>query len=374
MSLPAVMPALALLLQSQPTTAPTTPPVAAAPAAAPVVVYPMGRVVPPRRGGRHAKGDPFERFNRFWFRRQQGFDRHFLRPTALGYKHVVPNFLRTAFRNFFSNLGEPLVALNYVLQLKPGKAVETATRFVMNSTLGLGGAIDIAKSPAIRLPHRPNGLGDTLGYYGVKPGPYLFLPLLGPTTLRDLIGGQGEAVILPFVVGAPFDRAEYQVPRAVLTGLDARAEADGDLRAILGDAVDPYATFRSVFLQDRAGEIANLHGPGWAPKGHAPALADPLTDPAAATTGTSSRELQSPLVDPAASPPTPQDPVTVPPAAQQSTARELQDPLADPAAAPAPQGSVTPATTSPTPQSTARELQDPLTDPPPPQTSTSTPN
>ena len=353
MILPAMMPALVLLLQTQPVVRSAEPvaPVSTASKAAPAVDYPMGHVVPPSRG-RHAKGDPFERFNRYWFRRQQGFDRHFLRPVALGYKHVVPNLLRTGLRNFFSNLGEPLVLLNYMLQLKPGKAVETATRFVLNSTSGLGGAGDVAKSPAIRLPHRPNGLGDTLGYYGVKPGPYLFLPVLGPTTLRDLIGGQGEAVILPFVVGTPFDRAEFQVTRAVSTGLDARAEADSDLRAILGDAVDPYATFRSVFLQDRAGEIADLHGPGWVAKDHRTAIEEPLVDPAAAT-GRGARELQSPLIDPAASPPVPQDPpaaaaptASAPPAP--SKARELQDPLTDPAApatAPTPVQAPAPAST-----------------------------
>lgn len=301
MILPALAPVLALLVQAQPVAPPASATTAPVPPAATAPVAGKAR--------HHVKGDPLERYNRYFFRRYQGFDRHFLRPVALGYKHVVPKALRSGLRNFFSNLGEPLVFLNYVLQLKPGKAVETATRFALNSSLGIGGTIDIAKSPGIRLPHRPNGFGDTLGYYGVGPGPYLFLPLLGPTTVRDLIGGQAEAVILPFAVGTPFDRAEYQVTRAVVTGLDARAEADSDLNAILGDAVDPYATFRSVYLQDRAGEIAQLHGPG-----HAGAKADDLRDP---------------LADPAAIPPAPADPATVPPA---STARELQDPLADPAA------------------------------------------
>jgi phospholipid-binding lipoprotein MlaA len=347
MILPAMVPAAALLIQApQPATAPASPaPVATPVVSAPAVSTPgdtMGRVVPARRG-RHAKGDPFERFNRYWFRRQQGFDRHFLRPAALGYRHIVPRFVRTGLRNVFSNLGEPLVFLNYVLQLKPGKAIETATRFAMNSTLGLGGVVDVAKSPAIRLPHRPNGLGDTLGYYGVKPGPYLFLPLLGPTPLRDLVGGQGEAVILPFAVGTPFDRAEYQVTRAVVTGLDARAEADDDLKAILGDAVDPYATFRSVFLQDRAGEIANLHGPRWHASARSSELTDPLADPAAAggsgATGSDARVSQSPLVDPAASPPSSPAPA--------STARELQDPLTDPAMPAAPAQAQAPAPATP---------------------------
>ena len=329
MILPALAPALALLLQAQSVStasppASVEPPPGATPAARASwrLDRSMGRPLPVQPV-HHAKGDPLERYNRYFYRRQQGFDRHFLRPVALGYKHVVPNLLRTALRNFFGNLGEPLVFLNYLLQLKPGKAA-TATRFAMNSTLGIGGVVDVAKTPAIRLPHRPNGFGDTLGYYGVGPGPYLFLPLLGPTTLRDLVGGQAEAVILPLAVGTPFDRAEYQVTRAVTTGLDARAEADGDLHAILGDAVDPYATFRSVFLQDRAGEIAQLHGPARSRAAPTVELRDPLSDPATGTV----RELQEPLADPAA-------PVPAPSAAIQpapSTARELQDPLTDPAA------------------------------------------
>ena len=252
---------------------------------------------------------------------------------ALGYKHVVPNLLRTGLRNFFSNLGEPLVLLNYMLQLKPGKAVETATRFVLNSTIGLGGAVDVAKSPAIRLPHRPNGLGDTLGYYGVGPGAGLVVP------------GRGAPPQPP-----PCPRPLARVPPPTTTGLDARAEADSDLRAILGDAVDPYATFRSVFLQDRAGEIADLHGPGWVAKDHR--TAEPLVDPAAAT-GRGARELQSPLIDPAASPPVPQDApaaaaLTAGAPPTPSKARELQDPLTDPAApatAPTPVQAPAPAST-----------------------------
>ncbi|WP_174298460.1 MlaA family lipoprotein, partial [Sphingomonas bacterium] len=272
MILPAIAPALALLVQLSP--------MASAPSAvagAPATTTVAAQTEPPAHP-RHVRGDPFERTNRYFFARQQSLDRHFLRPVALGYKHVVPKLLRTGLRNFFSNLGEPLVFLNYVLQLKPGKAAATAARFAFNSTLGIGGTVDVAKVPAIGLPHRPNGFGDTLGYYGVGPGPYLFLPLLGPTTLRDLIGGQGEALIVPFLVGTPFDRAEYQVTRAVTTGLDARAESDCDLKAVLGDAVDPYATFRSVFLQDRAGEIANLHGPARAAAAPSKELGDPLDD------------------------------------------------------------------------------------------------
>jgi phospholipid-binding lipoprotein MlaA len=273
---------------------------------------------------RHAAGDPLERLNRRFFRSNQKFDRALFRPTAMGYKHAVPRPVRSALRNIFSNLGEPIVFLNYLLQLKPGKAAETAVRFAINSTIGLGGALDLAKQPSIRLPHRPNGLGNTLGYYGVRPGPYLFLPFVGPTTLRDLLGGFGDGAVLPTAVGTPFDRVEYQVPKGVITGLDARAEADDELGTLFAGAVDPYATLRSVFLQNRAGEIAQLHG---RPKVTATQgeLDDPLADLAAGGSvgaqpvQSSAAELQDPLADPstpAASPP------------------DMQDPLSDPAAAP----------------------------------------
>lgn len=297
--------------------------VALAPAQAAATPPPTVRVVAPHT---HAPGDPYERFNRGMFRRHQSFDRHILRPAALAYKHVVPAFLRGAFRHIISNLGEPVVFVNYLLQGKPGKAAETLGRFTINSTLGLAGAVDVAKLPGVKLPHRPNGLGDTLGFYGVKPGPYLFLPFIGPTDLRDLFGGQADGFLLPVAVGHPFDQAKFDVPRALVSGLDQRAEADADLHALLDDAVDPYATLRSVYLQDRAGEIAQLKGRP-AASTTAPELGEPLADPGGGHTppGAATPELQDPLADPAAAKP-------APPAAAPSSTPELQDPLADPAA------------------------------------------
>ncbi len=331
MSLPAL--ATALLLSPVAQVAPPQIPAAAQPA--PALADPLAdpATMPAsfvsKRKRHHARGDPFENVNRYVFKRYQKFDRYFLRPTALGYKHVVPKPLRVGLRHFFSNLGEPLVFLNYLLQLKPGKAAETAGRFLVNSTLGVGGVFDVAVQPAIRLPHRPNGLGDTLGYYGVRPGPYLFLPLVGPTTLRDLVGGQAEAVIVPFTIGTPFDRAEYQVTRAVTTGLDARAQADQDLDALLRDAVDPYATFRSAYLQDRAGEIANLHGRrvNVTPTAE---LGDPLADPAAGAPAPADPAPASPAPAPAVSAPAPAPTDASAPKPGAATP-ELGDPLTDPA-------------------------------------------
>jgi phospholipid-binding lipoprotein MlaA len=250
---------------------------------------------------RHAAGDPLERFNRDMFGKQQKFDTAIFRPAAMGYKRVVPKPVRSGLRQFFSNLSEPIVFLNYMLQFKPGKAAETLARFSINSTLGLGGLIDIAKTPGIRLPRRDNGFGNTLGFYGVKPGPYLFLPFIGPTSVRDLIGGQGDGLVLPLAVGKPFDRLEYQIPRGVVTGLDLRAESDDELRALFDGAVDPYATLRSAYQQSRQGEIDALHGGmrSSSPTELRDDLADPAGSEARVQDAPPPAELSDPLTDPA---------------------------------------------------------------------------
>lgn len=261
---------------------------------------------PPLHVG-HAPGDPLEKFNRSMFSIHQKLDRAVFRPAAMGYKHGVPKPVRSGVRHFFSNLGEPIVFANFMLQLKPKSAIRTAVRFLINSTIGIGGTIDVAKGKAFELPHQPNGFGDTLGFYGVKPGPYLFLPLIGPSDFRDFIGGQADGLALPLIIGKPFDRIEYQVPKAVLTGLDQRAESDADLHALLDDALDPYATLRSVYLQDRAGEIAALKG-----KAADVSMPGDLEDPAAsakpAAPASTAPELQDPLADPATASPQPEAP------------------------------------------------------------------
>jgi phospholipid-binding lipoprotein MlaA len=251
------------------------------------------------------RGDPLEGFNRAMFGLHQALDKSIYRPVAMGYQHIVPKPVRSGLRNFFGNLTEPVVFLNYLLQFKFGKAAETLARFTINSTLGVGGLFDIAKTKDFNLPHRNNSFGDTLAYYGVGPGPYLFLPLMGPTTLRDVLGGPLDGAVLPLAVGKPFSDWRYQLSSGAITGLDLRAESDPELRALFGGAVDPYATLRSVWLQNRAAEVAGL-------RHHRVDVQSPS-------------ELDDPLRDPGG-------PVASPP---ESNARELQDAMADPAA-PAP--------------------------------------
>jgi phospholipid-binding lipoprotein MlaA len=252
----------------------------------------------------HYPGDPLEGFNRAMFGLHQGLDKALYRPVAMGYKHVVPKPARDGLRNAFSNLNEPIVFLNYLLQLKFGKAAATLMRFTLNSTLGIAGLFDVAKTPSFKLPHHDNSFGNTLAYYGVKPGPYLFLPLIGPSTLRDALGGPLDGAVLPTAVGKPFTTWEYQVGSGAIVGLDQRAEADPELKALFGGAVDPYATLRSVWLQNRAAEVSDLHHHDQATPDTAPELGDPLADPAAgkAPPHSDARELQDPMSDPAAAP------------------------------------------------------------------------
>ncbi len=255
--------------------------------------------------------DPLEGLNRISFDVSQALDKVLIRPAAMVYKTVVPRPLRDGVRNGLSNLGEPLVLVNDILQLKPKRALRTLGRFLLNSILGLGGLFDVAKDKKFRLPHHPNSFSDTLGFYGVKPGPYIYLPLFGPMVLRD-VADRFQGNLSGAVVDNPLFRDGRGIAFEIVAGLDLRAENDAELKALLDDAIDPYATFRSTWLQDRQGEIDALKAPDGVDPGSQP-TASPLDDP---------------LIDPA------------PPPASQSEAKPaadpLDDPLEDPAAKPAP--------------------------------------
>jgi phospholipid-binding lipoprotein MlaA len=227
--------------------------------------------------------DPLESFNRISFGFSQVVDKVVIRPAAMVYRHAVPKPGRDGVHNVLSNLGEPLVFMNDLLQLRPDRMIRTLGRFLINSTLGLGGLFDIAKRQPYNLPHHVNSFGDTLGYYGVKSGPYIYVPIIGPTTLRDAIGS-AEGLLPPMAIGKPFDRKDYQLSTNVADGLDQRERNDDDLKAMLHDAIDPYATFRANYLQNRAGEIASLKARETDPQTSSATgdpLADPLADPAA---------------------------------------------------------------------------------------------
>ncbi len=206
-------------------------------------------------------GDPLAKVNETSYDVLQSVDDAFVGPVANVYEKGVPRPLRMALRNFIRNLRDPVVAAAFMLELKPGKAFETVGRFGINSTIGIGGTIDVARSKPFNLPYRQNGLANVLGYYGVGPGPYLFLPLVGPTTVRDLFGLIADRLAVPLAVGTPFNKPYYAIPIGVIDSLDYRNEADEDFRR-LRNAADPYATYRRVYLQSRIDQIEALHGRG----------------------------------------------------------------------------------------------------------------
>lgn len=208
---------------------------------------------------RHAPGDPLAAVNAKSYAVTQSVDKAFVGPVALGYRHVVPSPIRSGLHNFIFNLREPTIFVNYLLQIKPGKAAETLCRFTINSTLGIAGFVDVAKRHPFSLPHRPNGFADSFGYYGIKPGPYVFLPLIGPTTLRDILGGALDRLLLPVAVGAPFNQLAWSVPTGVVSSLDHRVEIDDRLHRIRSDS-SPYAAMRIDYLARRQAEIDGLKG------------------------------------------------------------------------------------------------------------------
>ena len=210
--------------------------------------------------GQSERIDPLRALNAESFAIVQSVDGAVTRPVALAYQRTVPAPVRSGLRNFLGNLQEPVVFLNYLLQFKVGKSVETLGRFSINSTIGAAGLFDIAKRRPFNLPHRNNGFAYTLGYYGVKPGPYMYLPLMGPTTLRDLAGRLIDLSVLPFAVGQPLNDPAFVIPTTVLRLVDERAESDEATRKLLDGADDPYSTIRTEYLRLRQAEIDALRG------------------------------------------------------------------------------------------------------------------
>lgn len=136
--------------------------------------------------------DPWEGFNRRMYYFNAKFDEYVFLPVVTGYKAVTPDFAETGISNFFSNLGEVPTFLNALLQAKGSVAVKTFGRFVVNSTVGLFGLFDVATPIGIK--EQNEDFGQTLGYWGVDTGPYLVLPILGPSSVRDAAGSVVDMV------------------------------------------------------------------------------------------------------------------------------------------------------------------------------------
>ncbi len=204
-------------------------------------------------------GDPAEQFNATSYRITQAVDQALVEPLAYAYRDGLPEPIRDGLGNVVRNLGEPSNALNFLLQGKVGKAFKTLGRLAINSTIGVGGLFDVAGKPAIDLPYRRNGFANTLGFYGVGPGPYLYIPVTGATTARDLFGNTLDQLLLPFVVGEPFNRTDFALGYFMVNGLDQRLAFDEEIAAIRATE-DPYGVRRETYLEKRRREIAALKG------------------------------------------------------------------------------------------------------------------
>ncbi len=204
--------------------------------------------------------------NKITYAVMQKADDVFVAPAMHVYRDVLPKPLRTGLHNFFFNLTEPVNALNYMLQLHPGNALRTVARFGINTTIGIGGLVDVAKKKPFNLHYRPNGFANTLGYWGIGPGPYFFLPLVGPTTLRDLVGTLLGQAALPAFLGGPFNTRYYVIGAGIVTQLDYRVIVDADLAKVRASG-NPYSSYRQAYLKTRYEEIEALHGRGPLAKG-----------------------------------------------------------------------------------------------------------
>lgn len=189
--------------------------------------------------------DPLEPLNRVVFSFNDGLDKYVARPAAVEYTKITPSPLRTAISNFFSNISDLGNFANNLLQLQITDATEDLMRFALNSTFGLGGLLDWA-SPA-GLPKHHQDFGLTLGHYGVPSGPYLVLPLLGPSSLRDSTGW----IFSYFTTPTTYLPIDVSVPLFGVNFISSRADLLGATDLLSQAALDKYAFVRDAYTQRR---------------------------------------------------------------------------------------------------------------------------
>ena len=200
--------------------------------------------------------DPWEPFNRGVFAFNDAADRAIFKPAATVYRDVVPSLVRAGVTNFFGNLEDAWSFVNSLLQAKPAAAIDNFMRFSVNTFFGLGGVLDIATEARIER-HRED-FGQTLGYWGVSTGPYLVLPLFGPSTLRDTI-----ALPVDFKgdIAANVDHIPTRNSLKVLDQLDTRASLLSVSSALDEVALDKYTFTRDAFLQRRSNAVFDGNPP-----------------------------------------------------------------------------------------------------------------
>ncbi len=201
----------------------------------------------------NAPYDPYESFNRKVFKMNLALDRNVARPLAQGYVAVVPKPAREGVHNFLGNLDQPVIFINKVLQGEPDDAGDTLARFFVDSTAGIGGLINVASLMGI--PDHSTDFGITLGRWGINQGPFLMLPLIGPTTPRDLTGMLVDIGLNPSTYIQYRSSLYYGLGAGFLGILDARAQRLGQVESLEQTSLDFYATTRNLYLQYRAAKV-----------------------------------------------------------------------------------------------------------------------
>jgi phospholipid-binding lipoprotein MlaA len=217
--------------------------------------------------------DPLEPTNRVFYKIDDTLDTVLLKPAAEAYRYVLPDTVRTGIHNVLNNLGGPVRLTNDTLQGKPARAGDTMMRVLINTTAGLVGIFDVAKD--VGYPDHDNDFGLTLANWGVPEGPFLYLPVLGPSGPRDATGFGVDIAIDPFTwVGN--GRIGYHIAswsKTAIAALDTRSRLLDAITSVKKTALDPYATFRSLYRQNRAGKLETLQAdnratiPIWWPQG-----------------------------------------------------------------------------------------------------------
>jgi phospholipid-binding lipoprotein MlaA len=197
--------------------------------------------------------DPYEAQNRQIFAFNQAVDNAVMLPVAKFYVRAVPELARDGIHNFLVNLDVPVTFANDVLQADPDRAANSFGRFVINSTFGIGGLIDVAAKAGV--PEHSSDFGETLGVWGVGDYPYLVLPVLGPSNPRDAFGYGVDIALDPSTWISWRSSIYYKIGRDALKLVDERAQNIGTLAEIERSSVDTYATLRSLYRQHRQAEI-----------------------------------------------------------------------------------------------------------------------
>lgn len=192
--------------------------------------------------------DAFEPFNRQVFRGNKIIDNLFVKPIAQGYEYIVPEFGRKRVTSFLANLHEPVYFLNHILQGDPDLAAQNFARFFMNTIFGLGGLFDVADTD-LSMEQQKTDFGLTLKRYSIGTGPYIMLPLLGPSSLRDAPSLVVDAIIDPFNYHE-IDKG-LKIARYATELVNTRQLRLKVMEQLEQTSLDEYSTLRSIYLQKR---------------------------------------------------------------------------------------------------------------------------